>query len=115
MALPKFLDDEAFRSLRVGDMTAYHRIIEERDVVDFSSSDLRAVDLRNADISKVVLRGAYLRDADLRGLDLRDIDLEGCTMFNAKISGTFFPPELSAQELRNSIDYGTRIRMSSLA
>jgi uncharacterized protein YjbI with pentapeptide repeats len=101
--------------LRAGDLSTFHQQIEERDVVDFTDADLRAVDMRKADISKVVLRGAYLRDADLRGVDLRDKDLEGCTFLRARISGTFFPPELSAQELRNSIDLGTRVRMTVLA
>jgi uncharacterized protein YjbI with pentapeptide repeats len=115
MPRPEFLEDEAFRSLRAGDLTTYHQQIEERDVVDFGDADLRAVDLRKADISKVILRGAYLRDADLRGVDLRGKDLEGCTLLRARVSGTFFPTELSAQELRNSVDLGTRIQMTGLA
>jgi uncharacterized protein YjbI with pentapeptide repeats len=115
MTRPEFLEDEAFRSLRAGDIAAFHEQIEGRDVVDFSGADLRAVDMRKADISKVVLRGAYLSDADLRGIDLRGKDLEGCTFLRARVSGAFFPSELSAQELRNSVDLGTRVRMTGLA
>ncbi len=115
MARPEFLQDEAFRSLRAGDIAAFHEQIEGRDVVDFTGADLRAVDMRKVDISKMILRGAYLRDADLRGVDLRNKDLEGCTFLRARVSGTFFPPQLSAQELRNSVDLGTRVRMTGLA
>jgi len=113
MALPKFLKDEAFKSLRAGDLDTYHRLIANRDVVDFSDCDLRGTDLRKADLRKVNLRGAYLRDADLRGQDLRHLDLTGCSLLHAHMSGTFFPDNISAEEIRLSHDFGTRLRVRS--
>ena len=110
MGKARFIDDEAFRSLRAGDAAAFHRLIERRTVVDFTDADLRGTDFRNADLSKIVLRGAYLKDADLRGMDLRRVDLEGASIHNARIGGTFFPNHLPAEEIALSVKYGTRMR-----
>ncbi len=112
MASPRFVDDPAYRCLREGDFTGFRRAAEGRPEIDFSDAELRGVDLRGADLSQVVLRGAYLRDADLRGVDLRHMDLEGCSLLGARISGAYFPSSLSAQEIANSVQYGTRLRMS---
>jgi uncharacterized protein YjbI with pentapeptide repeats len=110
MPKPRFIADEAFRSLRAGDLAAFHRLISDRNTVDFSESDLRGTDLRNVDLTKVVLRGSYLKDADLRGVDLRQHDLEGCSLHNAKIGGAYFPKNIPAAELQLSISFGTRVR-----
>lgn len=113
MAQPRFLDDPAFKSLRVGDLAAFVQHTNDRNQVDLSGTDLRGVDLRGVDLRKVILRGAYMRDADLRGLDLRDVDLEGCSLYHAKISGAYFPTSISAQEITASVQFGTRMRASS--
>jgi uncharacterized protein YjbI with pentapeptide repeats len=110
MGKARFIDDEAFRTLRAGDAQAFHRLIERRANVDFSDADLRGTDFRNVDLSKVVLRGAYLKDADLRGMDLRKIDLEGASIHNARIGGTYFPANLPADEIELSVKHGTRMR-----
>jgi uncharacterized protein YjbI with pentapeptide repeats len=112
MPAPKFIDDPAYRDLRENDIGNFKEHIADRQLIDFSNADLRGVDLRHVDVTKLVLRDAYLREADLRGLDLRDLDLEGCSLHGAHISGTYFPLNISAQELANSIVYGTRIRTS---
>ena len=113
MASPKFIDDPVFRDLRDHDLENFEAHIAGRKQVDLSSADLRGVDLRNVDVSKLILRDAYLRDADLRGLDLRDADMEGCSLHHAQISGTYFPASISAQEIVNSVEYGTRLRMNA--
>ena len=115
MAEPRFLDDPAFRCLREGDLAGLERHAAGRSPIDFSDSDLRGVDLRGVDLSKVLIRGAYLRDADLRGLDLRHVDMEGCSLYHAKISGTYFPPNVRAEELALSVDYGQRHRFELAA
>lgn len=106
----RFPDDEAYRCLRAGAIDDFHRQIAKRPTVDFSGTDLRSVDLRRVNMSKLVIRGSYLRDADLRGLDLREIDLEGISLFHAKVSGVYFPANYSADEIRMSLEYGTRLR-----
>lgn len=113
MASPRFLDDSAFRSLRTGDLDAFHRAIESRATVDFSGADLRGTDFRKVDLRKVVLRDAYLRDADLRGCDLRHMDMSGASLRNASISGAYFPANLSADEIQLSVAHGTRMRPRS--
>ena len=112
MTAPRFVDDPAYRCLRMGDFVGFAREADGRPEVDFSNAELRGVDLRGADLARVVLRGAYLRDADLRGVDLRHMDLEGCSLMGARISGAYFPNSLSAQEIANSVALGTRLRMS---
>jgi uncharacterized protein YjbI with pentapeptide repeats len=112
MAMPKFIDDPAFRHLRENDLRHFEEHTAGRQQVDFSSADLRGVDLRNVDVSKLILRDAYLRDADLRGLDLRSLDLEGCSLHHAHIGGTYFPANISPQEIANSVQFGTRIRVN---
>jgi uncharacterized protein YjbI with pentapeptide repeats len=112
MSNPRFIEDAAYRCLRMGDFEGFAREAGGRPEVDFSNADLRGVDLRGADLSRVVLRGAYLRDADVRGVDLRHMDLEGCSLLGARVSGAYFPSSLSAQEIANSVQLGTRLRMS---
>ena len=112
MAVPKFLQDPAFRLLRVGEVEAFHKNIEGRDSVDLSGTDLRGTDFRKVDLSRLVLRDTYLRDADLRGCDLRHLDLAGASLQNAKISGAYLPANISADEIRMSLRHGTRLRAS---
>jgi uncharacterized protein YjbI with pentapeptide repeats len=110
MNRPRMLDDPAYHCLRQDDFSGFNRHIAERESVDFSNADLRGVDMRNIDLHKVVLHGAYLRDADLRGQDLRQHDLEGCSLLSARISGAYFPVDLSPLEIANSVQFGTRLR-----
>ncbi len=112
MGTPRFLNDPAFKSLRVGALEEFHRAIADRKVADFSGTDLRGTDFRNVDLSKLILRDAYLRDADFRGCDLRHLDLDGVSMHNAKISGAYFPKNVTSHEIRMSLRHGTRIRTS---
>lgn len=111
MSSPKFIDDEAFKCLRAGDLAGYQRATEGRKVVDFSGVDLRATDFRKIDMSKLVLRNAYLRDADFRGCDLRNTDLEGASIHNAHIAGAYFSDTLAPTEILLSIQQGTRLRV----
>ena len=53
---------------------------------------------------------AYFRGADIRGVDFRGANLEGASIADAKISGVFFPPELSVEEILLSLEHGTRMR-----
>lgn len=111
MTRPVFIDNEAFRCLREGDLLKFGALIKNKDKLDLTGCDLRGTDFRQVEVSKLVLHNAYLRDADLRGVDLRNNDLQGVSIRNAKISGTFFPDTLSASEILMSHEYGTRMRM----
>lgn len=110
MTKPQIINDDAFRCLRCGEHEKFNRIVGDCEGLDFSNADLRAADLRHANLADVNLAGAYFRDADLRGADFRQHDLEGCSLLHAKVSGTFFPANLSPQEIMLSLEYGTRLR-----
>lgn len=75
-----------------------------------SAGDYRALDLRNLDADGLDFTDAYFRNADLRGIDFRTACLEGASLAEAHISGCYFPVELSAEEIRLSLDLGTRLR-----
>lgn len=74
------------------------------------AGDFRGLDLRNLDADGLDLTDAYFRGADLRGVDFRKSKLEGASFCQAHISGCYFPPELSADEIRLSFDLGIRVR-----
>lgn len=81
-----------------------------QEAPDLRNADLRLLDLRHADLTHADLRGAYMRNADLRGLDLSGASLEGASLHDARVSGVFFPAVLSAEEIRLSLLFGTRMR-----
>jgi uncharacterized protein YjbI with pentapeptide repeats len=95
--------------LHGGDLKAFNaRAAKERPALE--NADLRMADLRGAHLKQANLRGAYLRQADLRGVDLSEADLDGASINEARISGTFFPRDLSAEEITLSVWKGTRLR-----
>jgi uncharacterized protein YjbI with pentapeptide repeats len=75
-----------------------------------NGGDFRGLDLRELDADGLDLSDAYFRGADLRGIDFRKANIEGASFCQAHISGCYFPPEISAEEIRLSIDLGIRIR-----
>jgi uncharacterized protein YjbI with pentapeptide repeats len=77
---------------------------------DLENVSLRGADLQGFDLSHANLRGAYLRAADLRGCDLFWADLEGASLHDARISGVRFPRGLAPDEIRMSVELGTRLR-----
>ena len=53
------------------------------------------------------------RQSDLRSVDFRKARLEGASINAAKISGAYFPAELTASEIEISLLHGTRMRYRS--
>ena len=72
---------------------------------DYRGRDLRKMNARGLDFSS-----AYFRNCDLSGIDFRETNLEGASLLDAKVSGVYFPDELSPEEIRLSLDHGTRLR-----
>ena len=103
-------DHEMYILLQDEQMEEFNRKQAEGANFDLSGLDLRALDLRGLNTKGLNLTNCYLRNANLAGLDLSDCNLEGASMFQAHISGALFPKELAADELRLSIDLGTRLR-----
>lgn len=94
--------------------TEFNRLVDDqKGEADLSGAQLRARDLRKCHLKKANLKNAYLRLADLRGVDLSEANLEGASLRDAKISGTYFPKNLEAQEIDLSLNYGSRLRIKS--
>ncbi|HEY2405682.1 MAG TPA: pentapeptide repeat-containing protein [Polyangiaceae bacterium] len=111
MADPKGSTDPLYLLLRNDDVAGFnqkrkHDVPHSFRGCTFRGSDLRGVDARNLDF-----RDAYFRDADLRGVDFRGASLEGASFASAKVSGAFFPDDIAAEEIRLSIEFGTRLRV----
>lgn len=80
--------------------------------VDLSGSHFRGYDLRKFSLQQANLCDCYLRNADLRGLDLSGAMLAGASLKDAKVSGALFPKNITASEIRLSLEHGTRLRES---
>ena len=104
------LDNPLYRLLRSDDINGFNAQKTKDGPADLSGGDFRGLDLRKMDPTGVNFTDAYFRDADLRGLDLRKVHLEGASIAHAKISGVYFPVELSADEILMSFNFGTRLR-----
>ncbi|MGV8863937.1 MAG: pentapeptide repeat-containing protein [Pseudomonas sp.] len=110
MSQPKQLDSPLYALLHQDDITAFNEQKPKTGTVDLVGGDFRGLDLRRLDATGVDFTDAYFRAADLRGVDLRHTALEGASLGHAQISGTFFPVELTADEILMSVNFGTRLR-----
>jgi uncharacterized protein YjbI with pentapeptide repeats len=79
-------------------------------IPDLAAVNLRGADLRRTNLRKADLRGAYCHSADLRGVDLSEARIEGASFHMARVSGAYFPANVSADEIRLSLEIGTRVR-----
>lgn len=82
------------------------------ETCDCSGVLFRGLDLRGMQVTGISFKDAYFRGADVRGVDFRQCNLEGVSMAEAKVSGCYFPKQLSAAEIRLSVERGTRMRYS---
>lgn len=111
MALkPLTYEDPLYQLLRDGDVKEFNCRKAQIAACDLTHSDFRNLDLRGLDATGVDFSNSYFRRADLRGIDFSSACLDGASIIEAKISGTCFPTELTADEIRLSLKYGTRMR-----
>jgi uncharacterized protein YjbI with pentapeptide repeats len=110
MSQPKQLDSPLYRLLHNENVAGFNLEKPKGGPVDFVGGDFRGLDLRELDASGIDFTNAYFRAADLRGLDLSRTSMEGASIGHAQISGAYFPPELSADEILMSVNFGTRMR-----
>ncbi len=103
-------DDPLYRLLRDGDIDTFNQQKTVGQTIDLSNCDFRGVDLRGIDASGINFSNSYFRQADLRGIDFSTANMEGASINGAKISGTYFPKQLSANEIELSLIHGTRMR-----
>ena len=113
MSQPRQLDSALYRLLRSDDVKGFNAQKPKDAEVDLSGGDFRGIDLRTLDAERINFPDAYFRGADLRGLDLRSAKLEGASLAHAQISGSYFPVQLSADEILMSVNFGTRLRYHS--
>ena len=102
--------DPLYILLRDENVAEFNRQHKAGAPLNFRGLAFRGRDLRELDPRGVDFGDAYFRDADLRGIDFRESNLEGASLAGAKISGAYFPAELCADEIRLSVEYGTRLR-----
>jgi uncharacterized protein YjbI with pentapeptide repeats len=110
---PVISDDPLYQLLRNDDVVGFNKARSEGQPCNLEGCDLRGIDLRHLIISGMSLKDAYFRASDLRGIDFRGCNLEGASLANAKISGCYFPAELSPEEIQLSVSMGTRLRHTS--
>ncbi|MFM8550845.1 MAG: pentapeptide repeat-containing protein [Nitrospiraceae bacterium] len=102
--------DRMYQLLREGNIKEFNVVKTAGGKADLTGCDFRNVDLRGVDAQGLDFSDCYFRQADLRGVDFRSCRLEGASINAAKVSGAFFPTEISPQELELSLLHGTRIR-----
>lgn len=110
MKKPEIKTDPLYQLLRQEDIKGFNEQRDSLDTSELRSGDYRGRDLRNMNASALDFSNAYFRNADLSGIDFRATNLEGASLLDAKLSGTYFPAELTAEEIRLSLDTGTRMR-----
>ncbi len=93
----------------------FNKLIESnRGEADLSGGHFRGYDLRKFNLQRSNLTNCYFRNADLRGLDLSLSQLDGASLKDAKVSGVLFPANIAAEEIRLSLEYGTRLRAAKI-
>jgi len=110
MSKPIIMDDPLYQLIRDGKIQKFNKKKQAGAACNFQHADFRAVDLRGIDATGLDFRHAYFRQADLRGVDFSQSKLNGATINAAKISGTYFPANISAEEILLSLNHGTRMR-----
>ena len=106
-------NDAMYRLLREGCITEFNVKKASGDKVDLQGCDLRGLDLRGLDADGLDFRDCYFRQTDLRSVDFRNARLEGASFNAAKISGAYFPADLTAGEIELSLLHGSRMRYRS--
>ncbi len=110
MAAPQVHTDPIYQLLYNENISEFNQRHEEAKSAMLRGGVYRNLDLRNMNADGLDFSNAYFRGADLRGIDFSKTNLEGASMIEAKISGCYFPHELSAEEIRLSVMTGTRLR-----
>lgn len=115
MAKPTIHTNAFYTLLRSEKVQEFNRLLAAGNVpVDaLRGGDFRGLDLRELETHGLDLRDGYFRGTDVRGVDFSGANLNGASFGQAHISGCLFPPEIHADDLRLSVDLGTRVRYYS--
>jgi uncharacterized protein YjbI with pentapeptide repeats len=107
---PEVKTDPLYQLLRHEDVDSFNKQRDKMDNSQLSGGDYRGRDLRKMNARGLDFSNAYFRNCDLSGIDFRETNLEGASLLDSKVSGVYFPDELNPDEIRLSLDYGTRLR-----
>jgi len=107
---PQIKNDPMYKLLREGKIEQFNQMKAKGQTCDLTHCDFRGMDLQGLDAAGIDFSGSYFRLADLRGVDFSNSNLEGASIHEAKISGSYFPKELSSDEITMSLIRGTRMR-----
>lgn len=111
MTTPVISDDPMYRLLREGQIDEFNQRTAAGEQVDLTCCDFRHLNLQGLVAKGLDFSNSYFRQADIRGIDFSEcISIEGASIHAAKISGVYFPKQVSAQEVLLSLEHGTRIR-----
>lgn len=91
-------------------LAQFNQMVAEGRAPELRGANLSNLDLRGANLKGLDMAGAYLRNANLKGVDLSGCNLKGASLRGAQVSGTLFPENLGAEEIRLSLEMGTRLR-----
>lgn len=111
---PEISDDPMYQLLRQDKIAEFNARREKGETAPLSGKNYRGLDLRDLNADGLDFSDAYFRSADLRGIDFRQCILTGASLAEAKISGCFFPDNISPEEIRLSVEYGTRLRANTI-
>lgn len=109
---PVIKDNDMYRLLREGKMDEFNQRRMAGETCDLSGADFRSVDLRRLNADGLDLSNCYFRMSNLRGIDFSNTSLDGASIHGAQISGALFPSQLTPEEIRLSLEQGTRMRCS---
>lgn len=110
MDKPVIKQDPLYQLLRTEDIKGFNEQRDKLNTDELKNGDYRGRDLRNMNASGLDFSNSYFRNSDLSGIDFRNTNLQGASLLDAKLSGTYFPEALSAEEIRLSLNTGTRLR-----
>jgi len=102
---PVISKDNMYMLLRESKIKEFNELRARGQNCDLSGKDLRGMDVAGVDFSN-----SYFKQTDLRGLNMTTCNLEGTSIQVSRISGVYFPNELSVDEIQLSNMHGTRMR-----
>ncbi len=111
MTAPIISDAPLYRLLRDGKIAEFNQRIASGETAELSACDFRHVNLQGLITDGLDFTNSYFRQSNLRGVDFTNCkSMEGASIHGAKISGTYFPKEIRAEEVLLSLEHGTRLR-----
>lgn len=114
MAAPIISNDPLYRLLRDGKVAEFNQRVASGEAAEVAGCDFRHVNLQGLVTDGLDFSNSYFRQSNLRGVDFTSCKtMNGASIHGAKISGTFFPTEIRAEEILLSLEHGTRIRYSN--